>query len=324
MRAIVVSLFLLTALPQADAQPTPKVWRIGYLDQGSAVGNKLYLEAFRQGLRNLGWIEGETIAVESRFADGKTDQLPSLAAELVRLKVDVIATWTTPAALAAKRATTSIPIVIGFAADPVGTGIVANLARPGGNITGWTHIGFELRAKYLELLKEAVPGATRFGVLWNPTNQVHKPSLKIIEAAAQRLGIELHLLPVQDPKDLERTFSAMVERGVQALVVFPDGMFVAQTAQIIVLAAQTRLPAMYGVREYAAVGGLMTYGANLAEMNRDVGARFVDSILRGANPGELSIAQPTKFELLINLKTATALGLTVPTSLRLRADELIQ
>lgn len=324
MRAIVVSLLLLTALPQADAQPTPKVWRIGYLDQGSAVGNKLYLEAFRQGLRNLGWIEGETIAVESRFADGKTDQLPSLAAELVRLKVDVIATWTTPAALAAKRATTSIPIVIGFAADPVGTGIVANLARPGGNITGWTHIGFELRAKYLELLKEAVPGATRFGVLWNPTNQVHKPSLKIIEAAAQRLGVELHLLPVQDPKDLERTFSAMVERGVQALVVFPDGMFVAQTAQIIVLAAQARLPAMYGVREYAAVGGLMTYGANLAEMNRDVGARFVDSILRGANPGELSIAQPTKFELLINLKTATALGLTVPTSLRLRADELIQ
>lgn len=148
--------------------------------------------------------------------------------------------------------------------------------------------------------------------------------MKIIEAAAQRLGVELHLLPVQDPKDLERTFSAMVERGVQALVVFPGGMFVAQTAQIIVLAAQTRLPAMYGVREYAAVGGLMTYGANLAEMNRDVGARFVDSILRGANPGELSIAQPTKFELLINLKTAAALGLTVPTSLRLRADELIQ
>jgi putative tryptophan/tyrosine transport system substrate-binding protein len=324
MRAIVVSLLLLTALPQAGAQPTAKLWRIGYLDQGSAVANKLYLDAFRQGLRNLGWIEGETIAVESRFADGKTDQLPSLAAELVRLKVDVIATWTTPAALAAKRATTSIPIVIGFAADPVGTGIVANLARPGGNITGWTHIGLELRAKYLELLKEAVPGATRFGVLWNPTNQVHKPSLKIIEAAAQRLGVELHLVPVQDPKDLERTFSAMVERGVQALVVFPDGMFVAQTAQIIVLAAQTRLPAMYGVREYAAVGGLMTYGANLAEMNRDVGARFVDSILRGAHPGELSIAQPTKFELLINLKTATALGLTVPRSLRLRADELIQ
>ncbi|HET7297226.1 MAG TPA: ABC transporter substrate binding protein, partial [Burkholderiales bacterium] len=138
MRAIVVSLLLLTALPQAGAQPTAKLWRIGYLDQGSAVGNKLYLEAFRQGLRNLGWIEGETIAVESRFADGKTDQLPSLAAELVRLKVDVIATWTTPAALAAKRATTSIPIVIRFAADPVGTGIVANLARPGGNITGWT------------------------------------------------------------------------------------------------------------------------------------------------------------------------------------------
>jgi len=324
MRLIAVAFLLLAALPESGAQQTEKLWRIGYLDQGSAAGNKLYLDAFRQGLRDLRWIEGENIVIDARFAEGKTDQLPRLAAELVRLKVDVIATWTTPAALAAKHATTSIPIVIGFAADPVGSGIVTSLARPGGNITGWTHVGLELRAKYLELLKQAVPNAARFGVLWNPTNQVHKPSLKVIEAAAQRLGVELHLAGVHDPKDLESTFSAMVARGVQALVVFPDGMFVAQTAQIIALAARTRLPTMYGVREYAAVGGLMTYGANLSEMNREVGARFVDSILRGAKPAALSVAQPTKFELLINLKTAAALGLSIPTSLMLRADQLIQ
>jgi putative ABC transport system substrate-binding protein len=321
---IAVALLLLTALPGTGAQPAGKLWRVGYLDQGSAARNKPYLDAFRQGLRDVGWVEGQNIAIEVRFAEGKTDQLRMLAVELVRLKVDLIATWTTPAALAAKQATTTIPIVIGFAADPVGSGIVASLARPGGNITGWTHVGLDLRAKYLELLKQAVPGATRFGVLWNPTNQVHKPSLKVIDAAARRLKVELHLAGVQDPKELESTFSTLVGKGVQALVVFPDGMFVAQTAQIIALAAQSRLPAMYGVREYAKVGGLMTYGANLSEMHRQIGASFVDKILRGANPGELSVAQPTKFELLINLKTATALGLTLPQSLLLRADEVIE
>ena len=168
----------------ASAQPAGKVRRIGYLDQGSAARDQLFLDAFRQGLRDLGWIEGQNVTFEVRFAQGKTDRLPALAAELVQRRVDLIATWTTPAALAAKRATGKIPIVIGFVADPVGSGIVASLSHPGGNITGWTHLGVELRGKYLELLKEAVPEATRFGVLWNPTNQVHKPSLKIIEAAA--------------------------------------------------------------------------------------------------------------------------------------------
>lgn len=324
MRFIIVALLLLTALPDIGAQPAAKLWRVGYLDQGSAAGNQLYLDAFRQGLRDLGWVEGQNIVIEVRFAEGETTRLPLLAADLVRLKVDLIATWTTPAALAAKHVTATIPIVIGFAADPVGSGIVANLARPGGNITGWTHVGLELRAKYLELLQQAVPSATRFGVLWNPSNQVHKPSLKVIEAAAQRLNVELHLEGVQDPKQLESSFSALVRNGVQALVVFPDGMFVAQTPQIIALAAQSRLPTLYGVREYAEVGGLMTYGANLSEMHRQIGARFVDRILRGANPADLSLAQPTKFELLINLKTATALGLRLPTSLLLRADQVIE
>lgn len=319
-----IVLLLLTApYGGADAQPAAKLWRIGYLDQGSA-GNRPYFEAFRQGLRDLGWSEGQTITVEARFAEGKTDRLPALAAELVRLKMDVIVTWTTPAALAAKQATTTIPIVIGGAADPLGSGIVSSLARPGGNITGWTHLGLELRAKYLELLQEAVPKATRFGVLWNPKNQVHKPSLKVIEGAAERLNVQLHLVGIQDPNEFEAAFTALVGKGVQALVVFPDGMFLAQTPLIIALAARYRLPAMYGLREYAEVGGLMTYGTNLAEMHRQLGAAFVDKILRGANPADLPVAQPTKFELLINLKTARALGLTIPQSLLVRATQVIE
>jgi len=180
-----------------------------------------------------------------------------------------------------------------------------------------------LRAKYLELLKEAVPQAVRFGVLWNPTNQVHKPSLKVIEAAAQRLKVELHLVGVQDSKDLESTFSALAVKRVEAIVVFPDGMFVAQTPLLLALAARNRLPAMYGVREYTEGGGLMAYGANLANMHRERGASFVDKILRGANPADLPVEQPTKFELVINLKTAKALGLTIPPSLLLRADHVI-
>jgi putative ABC transport system substrate-binding protein len=242
----------------------------------------------------------------------------------VRLKVDVIVTWTTPAALAAKQATSTIPIVIGGAADPVGSGIVSNLARPGGNITGWTHLGLELRAKYLELLREAIPEATRFGVLWNPTNQVHKPSLKVIEGAAQRLKVQLHLVGIQDPREFESAFTALAGKGVQALVVFPDGMFLAQTQMIIALAARYRFPTMYGLREYAEAGGLMTYGTNMAEMHRQLGASAVDKILRGAKPANLPVAQPTKFELLINRKTAKTLGLTIPPSLLLRADQVIE
>ncbi len=307
----------------AEAQQAGKVYRIGYLDQGSAARSRPYFEAFRQGLRDLGWVEGQNIAIEGRFAEGKTDQLPTLAAELVRLKVDLIVTSNTPAALAAKQATTTIPIVIGLAADPVGSGIVAGLARPGGNITGWTHLGLELRAKYLDLLKEAVPQARRFGVLWNPANQVHRPSLKIIEAAAQRLNVELHLVGVQDPKEFESTFSALVGKRVEALVVFPDGMFLAQIPLIIALAARSRLPAMYGFREYAEAGGLMAYGANLFDMHRR-GASFVNKILKGAKPGDLPVEQPTTFELIINLKTAKALGLTIPPSMLGRADEVIQ
>ncbi|UCH17174.1 MAG: ABC transporter substrate-binding protein [Burkholderiales bacterium] len=308
----------------AEAQPAAKVWRIGYLDQGSKAINGAFLDGLRQGLRELGWVEGRNIVIEARFAEGKTEQLPALAADLVRLKVDLIATSTTPAALAAKQATTTIPIVIGFAADPVGSGIVASLAHPGGNITGWTHQGLELRGKYLELLKEAVPSATRFGVFWNPANQVHKPSLKVIEAAAKRLNVELQTVPVQHPRELEPAFSALVEKGVQALVVFPDGMLLAEMKTIIANAAKDRLPAMYGQREYVPAGGLMAYGANLAELNRQLGAPLVDKILKGASPANLPVEQPMKFELLLNLRTAKSLGLSLPQSLLVRADQLIE
>jgi putative ABC transport system substrate-binding protein len=323
-RAFLVTLagsLFLAPLP-ARAQPG-KVWRIGYLDQGSADRGKPYLEAFRQGLRDLGWIEGKNITIEVRFAEGKTDRLRALADELVRLKVDLIATSSTPAALAAKQATSTIPIVIGFAADPVGSGIVHSLAHPGGNITGWTHQGADLRAKYLELLKEAVPEATRFGVLWNPVNPVHRSTLKNIEAAAQRLKVELYLAGVQDPHELENAFSTLARKRADALVVFPDGMFISQTSLILTLAAGRRLPAIYGVRAYVEAGGLMAYGTNLSQMYR-LGASLVDKILKGAKPADLPIEQPTKFELIINLNTAKALGLTIPQSLLGRADQVIQ
>jgi putative tryptophan/tyrosine transport system substrate-binding protein len=314
---------LLAAPLPAPAQQGGKVWRIGYLDQGSATGNGPYFEAFRQGLRDLGWVEGKNITIDVRFAEGKTERLPALAAELVRLKADVIATSSTPAALAAKQATATIPIVIGFVADPVGSGVIRSLARPGGNITGWTHQGLELREKYLELLKEAVPDAIRFGVLWNSANPVHPLTMGTIEAAARRLKVELYPVGAQEPKELEGAFSALAAKRVEALVVFPDGMFIAQTSAIVGLAARRHLPAMYGVRGYAEAGGLMAYGTNLLGMFR-LSASFVDKILKGAKPGNLPVEQPTKFELVINLKTAKALGLTIPPSLLARADEVIQ
>jgi putative ABC transport system substrate-binding protein len=323
-RAVVLVLGVLTAVPAGEAQPSPKTVRVGYLEFGSAAPGTPLLEAFRRGLSEQGWIDGQNMAMEVRYAEGRQDQLPRFAADLVRLKVDIIFASTTPAALAAKQATTTIPIVIGFVADPVGSGLVPRLASPGGNITGWTHLaGVELNAKRLEILKEAVPKAIRIGALWNPTNPIHGPSLKVIEAAAQRLKVELHAMAVRDPQDLQGVFSAMTQRRVQALTVPPDGMFLAHQARIIDLAATHRIPAMYGVRELAGAGGLMAYGVNLPEMYRR-GASYVDKILRGAKPGDLPVEQPTKFELIVNLKTAKALGLRIPQSLLIRADQLIE
>ena len=314
---------LLAAPLAAEAQGTGKVRQIGYLDHGSAADQRLYLDAFRQGLRELGWVEGQNIVLEVRFAGGNADKLAALAADLVRLKVDVIATTTTPAALAAKQATTTIPIVIGLAADPVGSGIVASLAHPGGNVTGWTHLGIELRAKHLELLKEVVPRVRRVGVFWNPANPVHAPGLRTIEAAARQLKVELEPMGVQDSKEIKNAFSTLVAKRVEAIVVFPDGMFRSQTPLFVALAARERLPAMYGFRDYVEAGGLMAYGVNIPEMYRR-GAVIVDKILKGAKPADLPVEQPTKFELVINLKTAKALGLTIPPALLARADQVIE
>lgn len=307
----------------AGAQPPSKVARIGYLESGVAGPGAPLFEAFRQGLRDLGWVEGQTIALEVRAAQGKYDRLPDLAAELVRLKVDVLFASSTPAALAAKHATTTIPIVIGRVADPLKSGLVATLARPGGNITGWTHQGLELRVKYLDLLKEAVPAATRIGILWNPANPIHGPSLKSMEATAQALKVELHPVGVQDAREIEGAFATLARQRVQALTVFQDGMFLAQGQPIIALAARNRLPTIYGATELVKAGGLMGYGVNLRDMYRH-GASFVDRILRGAKPADLPVEQPTRFELVINLKTADALSLAIPPAILARADEVIK
>ncbi len=315
---------LLAAPLAAEGQPPSKTFRIGYLEFGSAAPGTPHVEAFREGLRQLGWVEGQNIAIEVRDAEGKQDRLPELAVGLVNLKVDLIFASATPAALAAKQATTTIPIVIGFVADPVGSGLVPHLAHPRGNITGWTHLaGLELNAKRLDILREAIPGATHIAALWNPANPIHGPSLKVIEAAARRLKVQLYPMGVQDPDQLEGAFSTMAQERVQALTVPPDGMFLAHQARIIDLAARHRIPAMYGVRELVEAGGLLGYGVNLPEMYRR-GAFFVDRILKGAKPGNLPVEQPTKFELIINLKTAKALGLTIPPSLLQRADQVIE
>jgi len=322
--AFIFVLAILAAPLATDAQQPSRVPRIGYLEFGTAAPGTSFLEAFRQGLRDLGWVEGQNIAIEVRYAEGKRDQLPELAAELVRRKVDLIFASTTPAALAAKHATTTIPIVIGLVADPVGSGVVASLARPGGNITGWTHEpGLEILGKRLELIKEAVSGATRIGALWNPANPIHGPAVKELEAAAQALKVQLHPVPVQDPKELESAFAALTRQRAGALTVIPDGMFLAQADRIIALAARSRLPAIYGFTDLVEAGRLMAHGVNLPEMFRR-GASYVDRILKGARPADLPIERPTRFYFVINLKTAKALGLTIPPSLLQQADRIIE
>ncbi len=305
----------------AAAWPAGRIARVGYLDSGVASGSPLF-DAFRDGLRDHGWVEGQNLALEVRAAEGKYDRLRGLAAGLVRLPVDVIFASSTPAALAAKHATTTIPIVIGRVANPVASGLVVSLARPGGNITGWTHQGLELREKYLDLLKDVDPKITRIGILWNPGNPIHEQSLKYIEAAAQALKVELHPVGAQDPGDLDRAFASLTSARVQALAVFQDGMFLSQARRIVALAAAARIPTIYGATEMARAGGLMAYGVNLPDMYRQ-GASYVDRILDGARPEDLPVQQPTKFELVLNLQAARTMRLTLPPSLLQRADQII-
>jgi putative tryptophan/tyrosine transport system substrate-binding protein len=316
-----VALSLVTVPVTVDAQPTTKVRRIGYLGSGSP--NSGLHEPFRQGLREFGWVEGQNIAIDYRFADGRFDRLPELAAELVQLKVDLIVAQPTPAALAAKNATKSIPIVMINVGGPVAIGLVASLAQPGGNVTG-TAFDVELAtfAKALELLKVAVPKAQHVAVLSNPDNPGQVLAIKYLKIAAKSLGLRLLLLEVRGPDEFNRVFAEASKERVDALNVVTDSLFILHRTAVADLALKHRLPSMFGVRESVAAGGFMSYGPSL-EYNSRRAATFADKILKGAKPADLPVEQPTMFELVVNLKTAGALGLVIPPSLRQRADELI-
>jgi putative ABC transport system substrate-binding protein len=310
----------------AEAQQAAKVARIGYLVTNLA-SNPHLLEAFRQGLRDLGYVEGRNLVIEYRDAEGKPDRLAALAAELVALKVDVIVTsaGTTATALAAKQVTRTLPIVF-VAADAVGSGLVNSLARPGGNVTGLSNLASDLVGKRMELLTQAVPGVSRVAVLRLPGalgERTEKDMLEATEVEARALGVRLQFVEARDPADFDRAFSDMTNVRAGALTVLPSNMFLRESRRLVDLAAKNRLPAVYPSREYVDAGGLMAYGANLADLSRRA-ATYVDKILKGANPGDLPIEQPTKFELVINLKTANDLGLTIPQSVLTRADEVIQ
>jgi putative ABC transport system substrate-binding protein len=306
------------------AQPTTGVYRIGLLG-GSPPDHpsgRLW-DDFFQGLRELGYDEGRNILVEARWYGEQTASLPSLAAELVRAKVDIIVAGAAPAPEDAQRATSTIPIVMASHPDPVGSGLVVSLARPGKNVTGLSNLASELVSKQLQLLKEIVPGISRVAVLWNPTISSQALNLREADVAARSLKIQLQVLEVRSPRDFTKAFAAMTKERVAGVIAFGGSMFYAERARITELAAQSRLPAIYVVREYVESGGLVAYGTSLRESWRRA-ATYVDKILKGAKPGDLPVEQPTKFELVINLKTAKALGLEVPPSLLARADEVIE
>jgi putative ABC transport system substrate-binding protein len=317
---------LLAAPLVAEAQQTAKVPRIGLLGFNLATNPHLP-EAFRQGLRDLGYVEGRNVVIEYRNAEGKFERLPALAAELVALKVDVIVAGGRAQALAAQQATRTLPIVFTGVGDPVSMGLVTSLARPDGNVTGLTlGTGPELVGKRLELLKQAVAGVSRVAVLWQPGaggERTDKEMLKGAEAAARGLGVRLQVVEARGPADFDRAFSDMTRARAGALTVFGGTMFANERGRLADLAAKTRLPAVYPARDYVDAGGLMSYGPNVADLSRRA-ATYVDKILKGAKPADLPVEQPTKFELIINLKTAKALGLTIPPSLLQRADEVIQ
>ena len=313
---------LLAAPLAAKAQGPAKAPRIGFLSPLSLTADTR-LEAFLQGLRELGYVDGQTIAIEFRFAEGKSERLPALAAELVRLKVDVIVATAQASTEAAKRATGTIPIVFAVVGDPVAAGLVSSLARPGGNITGLASAAPEVVGKQLELLKEVAPRISRVAILKNPNNPGHSVVLRQAEDAARALGMHLQVLEARNPSEIDAAFAAMRSQRAGGVLVVRDALVLAQRTQIAALTAKSRLPAVYGFRENVEAGGLMAYGASVSAMYRRA-ATYVDKILKGAKPGDLPVEQPTKFELIVNLKTAKALGLTIPPSLLARADEVIQ
>ncbi|HEV2053652.1 MAG TPA: ABC transporter substrate-binding protein [Methylomirabilota bacterium] len=309
----------------AEAQQAAKVPRIGWLAVNLAPNPHLR-EAFRQGLRDLGYVEGRNLVIEYRDAEGKLERLPALAAELVALKVDVIVAPNTVAALAATQATRTLPIVFASAGDPVTSGFVTSLARPGGNVTGLAFLAPELVGKCLEHLKQAVPGVSRVAVLWQPGafgERTEKDMLKEAEVAGRALEVQLQFVEARGPADVDRAFSDMTRARAGAMTVLPSAMLFGERRRLVDLAAKNRLPAVYPSRDSVDAGGLMAYGPDLADLYRRA-ATYVDRILKGTKPADLPVEQPTKFELVINLKAAKALGLTIPPSVLGRADEVIQ
>ena len=314
---VMLGTLAIVALPLAEAQP-PKVARIGVLTN---VDSPL-LQTFRDALHELGYVEGRTVAFDYRFSRGMVERLPELAGELIRSKVDVIFAPSTTAARAASKATATIPIVFASAGDPVETGLVASLARPGGNITGLSSVNVELAGKRLALLKEAVPGIARVAILWVDA-PIGRAQMRETEVAARALGLQLQSLPVRTADELEAALKAAVARGAEALVVPRNPLSFGLRARIPELAASSRLPAVYDDIEFAEAGGLMTYGPSLRENYRRA-AVYIDKILNGSRPADLPVEQPTTFELAINLKAAGALGITIPQSLLLRADHVFR
>jgi putative ABC transport system substrate-binding protein len=320
--AVLLGLGVLTCPFAANAQQAANVARIGFLGATSPTGWASRVEAFRLGLRDLGYVEGKNVIFDFRWADEDYDRLPSLAADLLRLKVDLLVTYGTPASLAAKHATTTIPIVMVHSGDAVAAGIVASLARPGGNLTGSTYFLPELMAKRLELLKDAVPRISKVAILVKPDNPFFAPAIRALEAAADALKIRLQQFEAGAPSEFEAAFSAMSKSRVDAVVILEDAVFVAHVKTIAELAAKHRLPTA-GFQELATAGGLIGYGVDFLEMYRRA-AVFVDKILRGTKPADIPVEQASKFDLLINLKTAGALGITITPQLLRRANQVIR
>ena len=322
-RAFVTGSIALLATPLAvEAQQAGKVARIGFLGPETVSGSKSRVDALRAGLRDLGYVEGKNIVIEFRWAEGKYDRLPDLATELVRLNVDVLVAAGEKAVDAAKRATTTIPIVVPVTGDAVATSLATSLARPGGNITGSTFFGAELTSKRLELLREAAPRITRVAYLLNPANSASGPGIAALEIAAKSLKLGIQPFEVRAPNEFDSVFTTMAKRHVDAIVVQADTIFIINAKAVADLAATRQFPSA-GLKEFAEAGGLIGYGPNLLEMYRHA-AVFVDKILKGAKPGDLPIERATTFELVINMKTAKTLGLTIPPSVLLRADQVIQ
>ena len=307
----------------ARAQQAAKIPRIGLLSPFAPADTAPWHQAFLRGLSDLGWVDGKNIAIEYRYSDGRNDRLPELIGDLVRLKVDIIVTAVTNDTLAAKNAAGGIPIVMAAAGDPVATGIVASLARPGGNITGLSQMNPELNGKRLELLKEIAPNISSLAVFLNPEDPISALGQNEIELPARKMKIEVHSFEVRNTLDLNKALQEATKARVDALAIMPNPVFVTNLKLIADFAIQNRVPSVFHLREYAKAGGLVSYGVDRADLFRRA-ATFVDKILKGANPADLPIEQPTKFELTINLKTAKALGLTVPPKLLLTADEVIE